>query len=205
MREAEWKRDHFSRVELGDVSCQFRTISKTHVMKLPKILFFLCAGTMMAGANPTPAQQAEVLYRKGIAAENAGDPAAAEKAYKQALEVNPHHANARYRQGQLKMNAGAIAARGREAKIGAVTIPTIQLDGATLQEALDYIQLVIERESKGEVTPNFIVQDPAGKLKDRSISLQLKGLPAKAVLKYVLTQTGAKARYDEHAVVIVPR
>lgn len=174
-------------------------------MKLPKILFFLCAGTMMAGANPTPAQQAEVLYRKGIAAENAGDPAAAEKAYKQALEVNPHHANARYRQGQLKMNAGAIAARGREAKIGAVTIPTIQLDGATLQEALDYIQLVIERESKGEVTPNFIVQDPAGKLKDRSISLQLKGLPAKAVLKYVLTQTGAKARYDEHAVVIVPR
>ena len=65
--------------------------------------------------------------------------------------------------------------------------------------------VIVEKESKGEVTPNFVIEDPKGQLTTQKISLNLKNMPAKAVLKYLTDQTGAKVRYDQHAVVISPR
>ena len=152
-----------------------------------------------------PAQHAEALYQKGLAAEKAGDPAAARDFYKGALKLDPKNANAIYSLGQLKLTAPAIASKGREAKFGAVVIPVFQLDQATLQEALTGLGLIIEKESKGEVTPNFVIEDTKAVLASQKISLNLKNMPAKAVLKYLTDQTGGKVRYDEHAVVISPR
>ena len=157
-----------------------------------------------APAAPAPAQQADALYRQGLAAEKAGDAAAAQKAYSEALKANPNHANARFSLGQLKLNSGSIAAKGREAKFGTVVIPQFRLDAATLQEALDALGVLIEKQSKDAVTPNFVIQDPQKQLAAAKITLSLKSMPAKAVLQYLMDQTGAKARYDEHAVVITP-
>lgn len=165
----------------------------------------LMVTTAAALAQVTPAQLSEQYYRQGLAAEKAGDPVKALKSFEQALKVNPHHANARYRLGQVRLNSGTIAAKGREMKFGAVVVPKIELDGATLRETLDFLTIVMERESEGKVAPNFIIQDPTGKLEDKKISLQLKNVPAKAVMEYVTTQVGAKVRFDEHAVVVTPR
>ena len=55
------------------------------------------------------------------------------------------------------------------------------------------------------MTPNFVIEDPQNLLAERKISLNLKSMPAQAVMKYLMDQTGAKARYDEHAEVITPR
>lgn len=153
----------------------------------------------------SPAQQAEACYQKGIAAEKAGDPATAKQAYLEALRMNPRHANARYSLGQLKTNYASIAAKGREAKFGAVMVPEIKLEEASLKESLAALQIVVEKQSKDEVSPNFIVQDPKGALANGKVSLVLKNTPAKGVLKYILDQAGAKARYDEHAIVIMPQ
>jgi tetratricopeptide (TPR) repeat protein len=153
----------------------------------------------------SPGQQAEALYQKGLAAEKAGDPAAARSFYTEALKRDPKNPNATYSLGQLKLNSPAIAAKGREAKFGAVMIPVFQLDQATLQEALAGLSVIVEKESKGEVTPNFVIEDPKAVLASQKISLNLKNMPAKAVLKYLTDQTGGKVRYDEHAVVISPR
>ena len=170
-----------------------------------KILALLAAGSLAAiAATETPMQQAELLYREGQAAERAYDPAAAEKAYTSALKVYPNHANARYSLGQIKINGPALAAKGREQKFGAVMIPVYQLDGATLQESLDALAANVEKESNKEVTPNFVLDDPKGELAGKKISLDLKNMPAKGVLKYVLEQVKAKPRYDEHAIVIKP-
>jgi Tetratricopeptide repeat. len=173
------------------------------------ILLFLLGGTLIASAqNPSPAQRAEMLYAKGLAAEKSGDPTTAKEAYSQALQLNPQHANARYKLGEIKRNSGAIAAKGREAKFGQVTIPQIQLEGAPLSEALDALRLAIQKaagDKADEMTPNFIIEDPDKVLANAKVSLQLKGVPAKGVLEYILTQSSAKARYDEHAVVILPR
>ncbi len=147
---------------------------------------------------------AEAYFKQGQLAEQAGDPIAAKQAYTSALKADPNSAKARYSLGQLKINSKAIAAKGREAKFGAVVVPLFQLDGATLQEALDALGIMVEKQSKDEVAPNFIVQDPKGELKDAKITMNLKNMPARGVIKYITDQARAKVRYDEHAIVVTP-
>ena len=153
----------------------------------------------------SPAQQAAAFYKQGQDAEKAGDPVAAKTAYANALKADPSNANARYSLGQLKINSASIAAKGREAKFGAVMIPAFQIEEATLQEALDALAIMVEKESKKEVTPNFVIDDPNKALSNRKLTLNLKNMPAKAVLKYLTDQSNTKVRYDEHAVVISAR
>lgn len=151
------------------------------------------------------AQQAEAYYQKGIAAERAGNPEAAIAAYKNALKLFPGHANARYRAGQVKINAGAIKSAATEAKIGAVMIPVYQLEDATLQEAVELLGIAMEKATDGEIAPNFVIEDPKKKLDATTVTMNLKNIPVKAVLEYLLSQTNTKIRYDEHAVVILAR
>ncbi len=152
----------------------------------------------------SPAQQSEVYYRQGQAAVKAGDPDTARTAYLKALQINPRHAGARFSLGELKIHSGAIASKGREAKFGAVMVPELKLDQATLQESLDALRAIVEKESNEEVAPNFIIQDPKGSLANARITLVLKAMPAKGVLQYLMDQSAAKARFDEHAIVIAP-
>lgn len=173
---------------------------------MSRIITLAVACALVAPAlAQSPAQQAASYYQKGQAAEKAGDPAAAKEHYAQALKLDPNNADARFSIGQLKLNSKEIAAKGREAKFGAVVIPAFQLDEATLPEALAALGKIVEKESKEAVTPNFVIEDPKNLLADKKISLQLKNMPAKAVLKYLTDQTGSKPRFDEHAVVIVAR
>lgn len=51
----------------------------------------------------------------------------------------------------------------------------------------------------------LVVQDAKNQLSAARISLSLKSVPASGVLRYLLDQSGAKARFDEHAIVIVPK
>jgi tetratricopeptide (TPR) repeat protein len=165
-----------------------------------------CASQAIAqNANPAPASHAETFYRQGLAAEKAGDPVAARTAYAEAIRLQPGHANARYRLGELRLNSPAIAARGREAKFGAVMVPEFRVEEASLKECLEALEVIVSKQSKEAVSPNFIVQDPKQQLAAAKISLNLKSMPASGVLRYLLEQTGAKARHDEHAIVIAPK
>lgn len=173
---------------------------------IKKLFVIITSAALVGAALGEPVKRsAESYYRQGLAAEKAGDPATAKAAYTAALRTNPNHANARYHLGQLKINSGSIAAKGRAAKFGAVMIPKFQMEGTTLKESLQALQVMVEKESKEEVAPNFIVQDPQGKLDAAKITLNLKNVPAKVVLTYVLEQGGAKARFDEHAILIQAR
>ncbi|MGD9417554.1 MAG: tetratricopeptide repeat protein [Verrucomicrobiota bacterium JB025] len=170
-----------------------------------KNLLIIAGSVVMAASVSLAAPSANESYQKGLAAEKAGDPVAAKAAYTEALKANPRHANARYRLGQLKISSGKIAARGREAKFGAVVIPEFRMDGVSLAESVEALRVMVEKESKGEVAPNFIIQDPQDQLGSARITLSLKAVPSKVVFKYLLDAVNAKARFDEHAIVITPR
>ena len=150
-------------------------------------------------------QQAEAYYRQGITAEKSGDPDTALQSYKAALKLNPRHANARYRAGQVKINANSLRAGAVETKIGAVVLPVFQLEDATLQEAIEALGIGMDAATDGKTVTNFIITDPANKLAGKTINLNLKNIPVSAVLNYITTQTNSKARFGEHAVVITPR
>ena len=185
---------------------------------MTKILTLVVASSLITLApaqapsnNPPPAAKpaqtlsADAWYAKGQAAEKDGDPVAAQKAYQAALQVNPKHANARYSLGQVKINATSIAAAGRESKFGAVIVPEFNITDASLQETLDHLRTIVDKQSQGKVASNFVVQDPQKTMSEVKINLRLKNMPARAVLTYVMDQCGAKARYDEFAIVITPK
>jgi len=168
------------------------------------------AATMFAlpttrAQQPEAVKQANAAYFSAVAYETAGDPDAAKAAYEQALKLNPKHANARYRLGQLKVNYHQIIAKGQERKIGSIMIPEFKVDEAEFSEAVRALAIHIEKESKEEVTPNFIIQDPSNALAERKVTLKMKNAPSGEILNYMLDMAKAKVRYDKHAVVITPR
>lgn len=174
-------------------------------LKMRSILILFIGGTLAASAqNPSAAQQAQQFYQQGLAQEQAGDVGAARAAYTEALRLNPHLADARYRLGQLKLDRGRLAANAREKKFGSLIITQMNLEGATVSESLEALRISMEKASNGEVAPNFVIKDPDRLLEKTSVSFQLKSVPAKAILDYILTQGNARAIYDEHAVVIEP-
>ena len=172
---------------------------------MKKLLTFIIATTLASPAFAESSdQQADSFYRKGIAAEKAGDPVAAKSAYEAALKANPKHADARYKLGQVKIHSKSIAAKGNKAKFDPVIIPEIKLADASFQESVELLRLMVEKESKGKVNPNFIINDPKGKLSGVKVNLVLRNMPAQAVMKYLLEQSGASARYDKYAIIISP-
>ena len=92
-----------------------------------------------------------------------------------------------------------------EGALRAVIIPVFQLEDASIREAIDALALALDKATEGKTVPNFVFEDPKDKLGKARITLQLKSIPAMAILEYINAQAGAKARYDDHAVVIVPR
>jgi tetratricopeptide (TPR) repeat protein len=169
------------------------------------ITFIIFVGSAQLSLAETAAEKAEAWYQKGLAAEKAGDPSAASTAYKAALALNGNHANARYRAGEVKINAPGLKANATEAKIGGVTIPTYQIEDVTVQEALEVLAVAIGKQTKDEITPNFILEDPNKKLADTKVTLNIKNVPVSAILNYIHAQANTKVRYDEHAVVILAR
>jgi tetratricopeptide (TPR) repeat protein len=173
-------------------------------MKTLIVLIVIAFGCLSAHAE-TAGQKAEAYYQKGLTAEKEGKPDVALAAYNAALQLLPNHAQARYRAGQVKINAKSIKAGAAQTKIGAVKIPVYQIEDATVSEAIELLSISMDKATDGEIAPNFVIEDPKQKLANTRISMQLKNIPVKAILEYIHSQANTAARYDEHAVVILAR
>jgi tetratricopeptide (TPR) repeat protein len=152
-----------------------------------------------------PQAQAEQYYRQGMAAVKAGQVEQAREAFSNALRLNPNHGNARYQLLELRQGGGALAGKARERKLAAVTIPEVNFEEITLQEALEGLDLLVQKHSPDKFTANFIVQDPGKQFAKHKLTIRLRNVPASAVLKYALEQAQGTAKYDEHAIVIRPQ
>lgn len=160
-------------------------------------------------ALPALGETADEFYRQGMAAIKRGDETAARRAFNEALRVSPGHPNARYQLNQLSSMKDQLTKTRKERELASVKLPEVNFSRVSLAEALEALNHMIEAESGKEdkekaITPNFMVQDPSGQLGEREVSLQLKNIPAKAALDYILQQASATVRYDEHATVVRP-
>ncbi len=150
-------------------------------------------------------QLAEAYYKQGLSAEKAGDVDKAQRSFQAAVQLNPEHANARYKVGEMKIMAPKVKSRSREKQIGAVRLPEFRVEGASLRECVDLIARKIDKQTDGELAPNFIIEDPSSKLDGVAIDLSLKDIPVEAVLKYLNEQANTKVRFDPYAVVITAK
>jgi tetratricopeptide (TPR) repeat protein len=154
---------------------------------------------------PVRADTAADLYKQGMTAMDEGNVRAAELAFTEALRLQPNNANVRYQLGQLKQNQDSIAARARSRQLEQYRIDQIDFSKTEVSEAIVALGMLIEKKSEGKFSPNFMIQDPSNKLGDREVTLQVKNLPARAALNMILAQAGASARFEKHAIIIVPR
>jgi hypothetical protein len=164
----------------------------------------LLISSAIAPAQDNPAAKAERYYRQGLTAEGQGNAGLARRSFQSALRLNPNHANARYHLLQLSGADARLSAKARQLKLGRTILPKVELDGASFQEVLDMLDALVRKETKNQFVPNFVIQDPSGKLAERTVDIRLRNVPATAVLKYAAEQVGAKIRYDAHAVLIRP-
>jgi hypothetical protein len=167
---------------------------------MKKLILALIAIT----AIPAHADKAAEMYQAGMVAIQEGDIQTAEASFRGALKLRPTYADARYQLTELKNHRDVIVARGRARKLSQYTIDQVDFNKAELSEALAALGIMVEEKSEKKFAPNFIVQDPSKKLGETIVTLQVKGVPASAILDMLVKQAGGVVKYEEHAIIVKP-
>lgn len=179
---------------------------KTHINRALKALpLVLMLFTLPASAGvENREQQARELYQAALTAANQGNRELARNTLHQVLAIYPNHPQAKRMLASLTPRLENLADNNRKAALAKVIIPKIDLEQTSIRESLDILQLQIAATSGNKVTPNFIVQDLGKAFNGRTVTLQLKGIPADVLLHYIVDQVRGKIHYDKHAIVISP-
>ena len=168
---------------------------------MKRLIFILAALACL----PLRADTATDTYKQGMAAMAEGNVEAARIAFNEVLRLQPGNANARYQLNELNRNQDSIASRARQKELEKYTMDQVDFHNVEASEAVLALGLMVEKKSEGKFSPNFTIQDPHKILEERKVTLQVKGVPATAVLKMIVEQSNAIVRYDKHAIVISPR
>ena len=174
-------------------------------MKKPLLLL-----TLFLTALPAMADEAVEHYKNGMRLKNQGEVEEARVEFEKALQLRPNDGRIKFQLTQLKQMAPQLHANKRMRELSKVNIPRVDFDAVNLSDALMALGAMVEAESAKKegkdkaFHPNFMLQDPSGKLANQEITLRLSAMPANVVLKYMLEQSSAMARYDKHAIIICP-
>lgn len=141
-------------------------------------------------------------YKQGLAAMEEGDVQAARIAFNEVLRQQPNHPHARYQLNELNRNQDSIAAKARQKELAKYTLDQVDFHNVEASEAILALGLMVEKKSDKKFSPNFTIQDPGKVLEERKVTLQVKGVPANAVLKMIAEQSGALVIFEKHAIVI---
>jgi len=161
-------------------------------------------GAGVHGQDRSGPASADQWYRMGLRAMNEGQVETARECFTEVLRLRPGDMNARYQLRQLTLEMNSLLAKKRESQLAAITVPRVDFDQLNAREALGALGALVEKQTENKFAPNFVVQDPNGLLAERRFSLELTNVPATVVLKYILENARASARYDQHAIVVKP-
>ena len=156
-------------------------------------------------SRQTQSQKVENYYKQAERAYQAGDMAGTKTALRGALTINPNHGPSYALALKLKKSGGSFKVKARERELAAVILPVVDFQDEPLSEALQILSELVEKTSEKKVYPNFVIQDRSGVLKDKEVTLNMKNVPAKVVLDYLMNIAGATAKFDQYAITIKPR
>ena len=111
----------------------------------------------------------------------------------------------------VNTNTGPVVANGSaylSQKMKTIIIPQLQLSGATIEEAIEFLRIKSRELDDAESDPskkgvNIIVK-PGDAPIAASISLDLKDVPLEEALRYVVELAGMKIKVEPFAVMVVP-
>jgi hypothetical protein len=151
----------------------------------------------------------------GISAENpdlytsaqrdylAGRLDAAKAKFEQMLAADPNDTRA---QKYLKMIEAAPRKPGAsslEKKLSGVVLPRVEFKDATFSSCIEFIRQEVEKQTDGEFRPNFVLNIPNEKA-EHAITLSLRNIPAREVLRYLGDLASLRFSFQEHAIVVTP-
>jgi len=178
-------------------------MKKTTTSIIVALTLGVCASAVAETDNR--AQKAQTLYQIGMNAMKEGNYKLARTSFKGVLNIYPGHPGAKRQLLYISSNMNSLELAKRKTALHKVIIPKVDLDNASIQEALDLLAVQVEKISQKKVLPNFIVQDPTRAFKGQQITLRLHNIPADTLLRYICDQAGGNTRWDTHAIVITPR
>lgn len=158
----------------------------------------MMAAFFMASPSLRAADDLNALYQKGREAFHKGDFVTARAFLTQVAAANPGHPDT---QNMLRyINAHAKQESTLKRDYAAVTLPKIDMQEVTLQEAVSGLRVLAKNASQGKVSPNVIIKGTT--LGEKKLSLNLANVPLTEAIEYLAQLTGAKASYDKHAVIL---
>jgi hypothetical protein len=142
------------------------------------------------------------LYDAGLHAITKGDYANAQK-YLTAAKA-ARHPMADYQLTELSKNRGSLVATKRKITFGTIKIDKVDYTEADFADSIKFLATKITEVNK-DYTPNFVIRDPENKLQGKTVTLQLNNVPASVILDQMLSMASAKAKFEEHTIVIQPQ
>jgi hypothetical protein len=163
-----------------------------------RLALALVAGASIGVAPLRAADDIENLFKMGREAYYKGDLEQAQQLLTMVAAQNPRHQETRILLGDIRTKLRTTAGSSLKKKYEGVKLAKIEFTDVTLQEALEGLRALSKNASGGQVVPNFIVTDP--KIGTNKVSLTLTDMPLTTAIDYVAKVSGAKATYDQHAV-----
>jgi hypothetical protein len=176
-------------------------------------------------------QLAAQLYVEGVEAQQAGKLGLARAKLRAALSLAPRDARAKAALAQVEKSLGITDADRMKEKL-AVRIPEVSFKQAPLREVVEYLaqeadvnivfhaaaletlatgqeavppdEVAPEAEQPGGEMPGFAPVAPPAQARTDLITIHLKNVPLREVLRYVLRYKGLKYVVEEYAILIVP-
>ncbi|MGC6465256.1 MAG: tetratricopeptide repeat protein [Akkermansiaceae bacterium] len=173
-------------------------------LKTMMVIGCLVASSALADDMKEKARKVDALYKQGLIAMNQGKGAEAEAAFKEVLKLHPGHGHARHHLKILPAKLAQVKQQQRESMFKTTVIREINFNKATLAETLEALELFTAEATDKKFAPNFVIQDPTGKLSDKMVTLKMKKVPLSAILQYLTQMTDTSIRYDSHATVVRP-
>jgi general secretion pathway protein D len=88
-------------------------------------------------------------------------------------------------------------------KLSSIFIPTIDFNGASIEDATSYLSSESKRIDPEHKGVNFIIQ-PEASTSAKQITLQLTNVPLGEALRYICQLAGVKDKVEDYAISIVP-
>ena len=165
----------------------------------------LLAQDSISKARQNQAQKVDAFYKQAEQAYQDGDLEGSKSALRNVFAIDRNHAPAYALALKLKGSGNDFKIKARQRQLAAVILPIVDFDAMPLSDALRCLSKLVEETSKDKVIPNFVIHDRSNTLKDKSITLNMKQVPADVVLDYLMNLSNASAKFDQYAISIKPR
>ena len=142
--------------------------------------------------------KSDAAFEKGKAYYQGGHYKQARAQFLEAMKENPQ--NTRAQQYLRHVQAAAkhgVKPANLKAKLDSITVREVKFEEVAVADALAFVRAKVVESTGGQLRPNFILKEST----KSKVTLDLGGLPASEVLRYIAELSGLQVTYDPHAAV----